>query len=250
MLYILHGSNISKSVEKAHSLINSLRAKKPDATFVKLSSEDWSTSVIEEHLGGQGLFSNKYIILLDRVTENSEAKDQLPEFIEAMHESTNIFIVCEGKLNVELKKIFEKYAEKVVVSDEPVKAFSYGKATSGGANGKKDFNIFALADAFGSRDKMKAWMIYREAIKNGLESESILGTLFWQAKSMALAVNCKSANEASLKPFVFDKSKRYAKNFSKEELDNLLKNIIILYHDGHRGVIDLELATEKMMLKI
>ena len=255
MLYVFHGSLISKSVEKAHALIGSLRAKKPDAAYVKIDADNWDKSILEENLGGQGLFSNKYIVYLDRVTENPVAKEELIEFTKAMKESANIFIICEDKLNIELKKAFEKYAEKVVVSDEKSTGYSYGKvgAESGGMNGsggKKDFNIFALADAFGSRDKIKSWMIYREALVNGLEAESIIGTLFWQTKSMTLAMNSKSASEAGLKPFVYDKAKRYANKYSKIELDNLLKKLITIYHDGHRGVVDMELGIERLMLSV
>lgn len=245
MLYAFHGSLVAKSIEKAHTLLDSLRAKKPDAAFVRVNGDDWDVSIIEENLGGQGLFSNKYIIFLDRVTENDEAKERLVDYIQAMNESANIFIVCEGKLNAELKKGLEKHAQKVVVSDEATAPFSYGKPA-----GKNDFNIFNLADAIGARDPGKAWMIYREAVRNGLNSESILGTIFWQAKSMVQAVNSKSAGEAGLKPFVYDKSKRHAGNYSKEELDRLLTSIISIYHDGHRGIVDQELAIEKMMLRI
>ncbi len=244
MLYVFHGTQISKSIEKAHALIDSLRTKRPDAFYVKIESDGWRNMIIEEHLGGQGLFSNKYIIFLDRVTENSEAKEILASFVPAMQESANIFIVSECKINAELKKTFDKNADKVVISDEAKVPFVYGKSSAS----KNDFNIFTLADAVGGREKMKAWMIYREAIKNGLEAESILGTLFWQVKSMIIATNSKSAVDAGLKPFVYEKSKKHAKNYSKEELNNLLENIIVLYHDGHRGLINMELGIERMML--
>jgi DNA polymerase III delta subunit len=243
MLYAFYGTDIKQSQEKAHKLIDSLRAKKPDAAFEQVSGENWSPAVIENHLGGQGLFSNKYIVFLDRVTENEEAKEQIIDFLPSMNESPNIFIALEGKLNAELKKAFEKSAEKSVVSDE--KAVSrFGT----GSSGTQEFNIFALADAVGTRDPFKAWTIYRQAIDRGLESESILGTLFWQVKSMILAANAKTAGEAGLSPFVFGKSKRYAGNYSRAELERLSSDVITLYHDGHRGMRDLELATERLML--
>ncbi len=243
MLYVFHGTDIKKSVEKAHSLINSLRQKKPDAAFVSIAADSWNSALLEENLGGQGLFSNKYIVFVDRITENSEAKEQLPEFVSAMQESANIFIVLEAKLNAELKKKIEKYAEKVVESDLP----AGGPETTAAAK-KKDFNIFALGDALGSRDPFKAWSVYREAVENGHEPESILGTLFWQAKSIAMAGLANTAAESGLNPFVFGKSKRYASNYSKNEINSLITNLITLYHDGHRGIRDLELATEKLLL--
>ncbi len=239
MLYVFHGTDAPTSGDKAHTLVNSLRTKKPDAAFVHVTADERNSSVIEEHLGGQGLFSNKYIVFLDRITENNEAKEKVVDFISSMKESSNIFIVLEGKLLADLKKSFEKHAEKVVISDEKDMATAFKK---------KEFNIFSLADAVGSRDAIKSWMIYRQAIENGIESESILGTLFWQAKSMVLAREAQKASEAGLNPFVFAKAKKYAGNYSKGELNTLVTRLITLYHDGHRGMNDLELSIESLLL--
>jgi DNA polymerase III delta subunit len=239
MLYSFYGTDITASLKKAQSLIHSLRVKKPDAAFLHISAGDWHPSLIEEHLGGQGLFSNKYIVFLDRVTENKEAKEALPDFLPALNESANIFIILEAKVLVDLKRALEKNSEKTVVSDEAaVSPFA-----------KKDFNIFALADALGSRDRLKSWTIYRQAVDNGIEAEAVSGTLFWQIKSMILARDAASATAAGLSPFVFSKSKKYAMNFKKEELQSLAKEIIELYHDGHRGLADIELGLERLILK-
>jgi DNA polymerase III delta subunit len=240
MLYVFYGSDIAKSSSKALALVESLRSKKPDAAFVRLEAKDWEPSIIEQHLGGQGLFSNKYIVLLDRLSENAEAKEGLGDFIPAFQESANIFIALEGKLNAELKKAFEKHADKTVVSDVAPAAKAFG--------GGGEFNIFALADAIGTRDAFKSWRLYREAIENGIEPENIVGTLFWQAKSMALSKEARSASEAGLSPFVFSKSKKYAATYSEEEMSRLVSDLIILYHNGHRGMNDLELSIEKLLL--
>jgi len=239
MLYIYHGTNTSKSGDKARALADSLRAKKPDAAFVEINSDNWNPTIIEEHLGGQGLFSNKYIVFLNRVADKEDIRDKVIEMLPDMKESSNIFIVSEGKIKADLAKAFEKHGDKVVVTDDPV-----------GAGSRPEFNIFNLADALGARDRFKAWTIYREAIQNGLESESILGTLFWQAKSMALAAEAKSAGETGLSPFVYSKAKKYSSNYSREEIGRLLERLIVLYHDGHRGLVDLELGTEKFLLKM
>ena len=239
MLYVFHGNDIRKGLEKSHNLVNSLRAKKPDATFVSIDADNFNPSIIEEHLGGQGLFSNKYIIFLDRVTENKEAKEILPDFIQAMEESTNIFIILEGKLNAELKKMFEKHAEKVVVCEESVTGDSFKK---------KEFNVFALGDAMASRESFKAWTLYRQAVERGLESESILGTLFWQIKSVKVASHAQNAGDAGLNPFVFGNCKRFARNFSDGELNRYISDLLILYHDGHRGMVDIEIGLEKLLL--
>jgi DNA polymerase III delta subunit len=209
MLYLIYGSDQRAAIAKAHNLVESLRTKRPDAAFVKVEAEDWNVSIVEEHLGGQGLFSNKYIIFLDRVTENVEAKEKILDFIPSMQESTNIFIVLEGKLNAELKRAFTKSAEKVVECEE--KASAEAKSF-----GKGGFNIFALGDALVSRDRFKAWVLYRQAIENGLEGEAIIGMLFWKMKSL----------------------KQYQR----------LLDLITLYHDGHRGKVDIEMGIERLII--
>lgn len=238
MLYVFYGSDIAKSRDKAGALISFLRNKRPDASFIHVDADKWSTSIIEEHAAGQGLFSNKYIVFLDRITENRLAKEEIIDSLSLTQDSSNIFIVLEGKVLSELKKAFDKYAEKVVESEE-IKNTKFNK---------NDFNIFALADAVGARDSFKSWSLYRQAIDKGIESENIIGTLFWQIKSLILAAQSKSAAEAGLNPFVFSKSKKYSSNYSPEELYSLMEKLNTLYHDGHRGLVNLELSVERLML--
>jgi DNA polymerase III delta subunit len=244
MLYVFHGTDTASAVTKATSLVSSLRTKRPDASYVHVEAGQWSPSIIEEHIGGQGLFSNKYIIFLDRVTENAEAKESFAGFVSVMAESTNIFIVLEGKLGAELKKAFEKSAEKMIEVSEKL------KVESGKSKKTEEFNIFALADAVGARDTFKAWSVYRQAVDAGNEPESIIGTLFWQVKSMKLAANAKSAGESGLSPFVFSKAKKATGNYSEGELNSLTEKLISVYHDAHRGVCDAELAVERVMLDL
>ncbi len=245
MLYVFHGTDTAAAADKANALVASLRTKRPDATYVRIDADSWSPAVVQEHVGGQGLFSNKYIVFLDRVTENRSAKEELPDLVSLMKESTNIFIILEGKVLADLKKVFEKNAEKVVVCEPSASA----KAAADKA-GKEEFNIFALGDALGSRDPFKAWTLYRQAVDTGLEPENIIGTLFWQVKSIILAKGASTAAEAGLNPFVFGKAKRYAANYSDAELQGLLKQLTNVYHDAHRGIRNAELAVEGMMLKV
>lgn len=244
MLYVFYGTDTHLAVTKASALVASLRSKKPDALYVRVEADNWISSIIEEHLGGQGLFSNKYIIFLDRVTEDADAKENLSGFAPAMNESANIFVVAEGKLNAELKKAFEKSAEKIVECALPLSSQVQS------FEGREDFNIFALADAVGQRDSFKAWSVYRQAVDSGIEPENIIGTLFWQFKSMNIARGGNSAGETGLSPFVYSKAKRAVGNYSEQELGELTKKFITLYHDGHRGLVDLELGVEQALLSL
>lgn len=240
MLYIYYGTDKEKSTTKARTLVDSLRQKKPDAAFVKINSDDWNAEVLRGHLGGQGLFSNKYIIFIDNPSEKSEVIEELLGFLPAMNESDNIFIISDGKIKADCKKAYEKNAEKVVVTDLP--------SASGKSTAQKEFNIFALADALASRKSGEAWSIYRQAIDNEVEPESILGTLFWQVKCLIVANKTKSVSESGLSPFVYTKSKRGAANYSEQELADLSRKLVEIYHDAHRGLVNAELATERLLL--
>lgn len=204
MLYVFYGSDIAQAGTKARSLVESLRTKRPDAAYEKMDADSWNKNAIEGHLGGQGLFSSKYIIFLDRVAEKAIGKEELPDIVEAMQESPNVFIILEQKPNAELKKVLEKYAEKIVVADKADKT-----------EGKEGFNIFALTGSIGT-DPVKAWTMYRKAIEDGMEPEAVVGVLFWKAKTSGM------------------------KRFARE--------LIVAYHDAHRGLCDLELAAEKCIL--
>jgi DNA polymerase III delta subunit len=240
MLYVFHGTDSAMNADKAHALVSSLRTKRPDATYVRIDADNWNSSAVQEHVGGQGLFSNKYIVFLDRVTEDRAAKEDLIGLVPLLKESANIFIILEGKVLTDLRKAFESYAEKVVVHDRVDTAIAT----------KTEFNVFALGDAVASRNVFTSWNTYRQAVDSGLEPESIIGTLFWQVKSMIVARDAATATTAGLSPFVFSKAKKYASNYSEVELHNLLQQLIEIYHDAHRGIRNSELAIEKVMLRL
>lgn len=236
MLYVFHGEDIKSATEKARKLVSSLRAKKPDAAYVEIDSDNWNPAVLESHLGGQGLFSNKYIVFLNRVCEKAEITESLSGFIPAMKESSNIFIMLESKLNADMTKLVDRYAEKTVES------------TMKTALKKNEFNVFDLAEAFGNKDAVKAWILYRKAMKLGIEAESIAGTLFWQTKSIWISKDASSAIKAGLSPFVFSKAKRMSEKYKKGEIEGVTRAIISVYHESHRGNMDFELGLEKIIL--
>lgn len=244
MIYLLHGADTDKSRAKMHELVDSLRAKKPDAAYFKMDEEHWNQAELEEYCGGQGLFENKLIIVLDHLLDNEEIAPVLLEQIEVIAASPNIFIILEGKLDNDSLKKFVGHAEKVQEFEET----SAQKAAT--AKSKERFNVFSLAEALGKRDRKNLWVLYRRALLENISPEEIHGTLFWQAKSIALARQAKSAREAGMKDFPFSRAKVYANNFSKQESSELLNKLIHMSHDSRRGLLDISLALEEFSLTI
>ncbi len=240
MLYFLYGEDQERARAKTQELIDSLRSKKPDASFVKLEAESFSASRLEEAIGGQGLFENKYIIFIDSVFVSKETKEVFISALQEIAASENIFIALEGKVDkATLTKIEKKSAK--------VQEFSFAKTA---VKKKPDFNIFSLTDAFGSRDKKSLWVLYQKALQHDSAPEEIHGILFWQLKSMLVSFESSSAKEAGLAPFVFMKAKSFLKNFSPDELKNLSKKLVALYSDARRGAVEFEIGLEKFILEI
>lgn len=220
-----------------HVLVDSLVAKKPDASLVAINAENWSESLLPELIAGQGLFERKKIVVLDGLLVESKARDALLGAASDIAASPNIFIVLDGPLLPSAVKQLEKHAVKVQVFDTNRAA-------------EKKFDIFSLADAFGRRDRKQLWVLYQRAKMAGISDEEILHLLFWQTKAIVSAAEAGSANEAGLKPFVFSKASGFLRSWRREECFALLSALLALYHDARRGVRDLETALERFLLHV
>ena len=264
MIYLLHGEDTEKARTKAHELVDSLRAKKPDASFFKIEAAQFSAEKLDELINSQGLFESKYIVLLDRVFENKEAKEQLIGSRKELAESPHIFILLEGKVDKAALTKLEKVAAKAQVFEVGGAGGSSG-GFGGGAGGKgrqfavgetggqfsiSEFNIFSLGDAFGRRDKKELWFLFSKAALRNIPAEEIPGILFWAWKSMALAAASKDAAEAGINPYVFQKSSGFAKNFSANELATMGARLVRMSHDAHRGKTDFDIELERFVLGV
>lgn len=220
MIYLLHGTDVIKSRKKLHTLLDSMFTKKPDASFIRIEVGEFEESRLEEFIGGQGLFSNKYIIVFDNLFSDKNTKNVLIKSLKEISESQNIFIFLEEKLNkTELNK-FDKYAEKI-------QSFEVGHPTS---NLGKKFDIFSLANALGKRDKKNLWVLYQKAKLNNIADEQIHGILFWKIKDIL------STSRKSL--------------YSNQELKKLSNLLVSVYHDTRKGIHEMDNAMERFILGI
>lgn len=225
MIYFFYGTNVNKAREKSHELIDSLRKRKPDASSYKIDIENFDILELDKYIGGQGLFSNKYIVLLDRLCEKKEVKVLYLDRIKEIKESENIFIILEGKIDKATATKIEKKAEKTAIFDLSEKEEREIKSKK-----EEGQNIFEIANALERRDKKSLWIIYRQLIEEGKAPEEIHGVLFWKTKSMLLSGG--------------------ARNWTSEQLMILIENLITVYHEARRGVHDLETGLEALLIGI
>ncbi len=248
MLYLLHGIDQKKTREKLHKLTDSLCAKKPDAGIFILDSDNFSEAKIDELTGGQGLFSDKYIVILDKLLEDKLMKEIVLEKIKEIGKSENVFLMIEEKLDKKTLSKLEKNSEKVLSFELKEKKNIRKFVGNGGEISLGDFQIFSIADAFAERDKKRLWALLQESRIHNIPPEEVHGIIMWSVRSMLIAQDAKSANEAGLKPFVFNKSKRNSGNFKDRELEEISSNLISVYHNARRGIIDMDTSLEQFIL--
>ena len=241
MLYLYHGADTQHARVKARTLIAALLKKKPDAALFRLDDETFSEAAFEEYMGGQGLFSEKYIVFLDKTFSNDKAKEEILMRLKEMEASENIVIILEELLDKKTLTKLEKHAEKSVACN----ATEHTKPKK-----REDFNVFALTDALGEKNKKQLWVLYQKAIRAGKSPEEIHGVLWWQLKTMLSVVVSQDERALKLKPFVMNKAHKFTRNYSEKELKQLSSDFLKLYHEARRGIVGFDVGLEKILLCI
>ena len=236
MLYFIHGNDTDAVLAKGRALVEKLLAKRPDAEVIRVTDESFDPAHVRSLAGTQGLFEKKIIAVLDRVLDADDGA--ILSLLTAFKDSDNAFILLAGEVSAKDAQKVAEHAEKVVACDALARAPG------------REFNMFALTDALGARDRRKLWVLFTRAKRAGASAEEIHGILFWQAKALALAASAKSATEVGMKPFPFSKAKGFLKNFSREEVARLPGDLVTLYHDARRGSVPLDIALERFILAL
>jgi len=247
MIYFYYGTDTDLAKKKANVTIDSLLAKKPDATLIKIGAEEISSERIGELAGGQALFANKYIVYFSKPFENKENKEIILKHIKEIGASENIFIFAEGKMDKAGLAKIEKAAEKVQEFAKPEKPLN--KKQKLAAIGEK-VDFFEFTDALGRRDKKGLWVLYQDALAEQVPSEEIHGMFFWETKSMLLGKKYARAEQAGMKPYPFQKVKEHGRNYKDGELEKFLEKLVDMYHEAHRGNIDFPVALERFILEL
>jgi hypothetical protein len=247
MIYFYYGTDSESARKKAKVTVDALLSKKPDATLIKIGNEDLSQDRIIELVGGQALFSSKYIVYFFNTFANKENKELILKNIKEIVGSDNIFIFAEGKMDKTSLTKIEKYAQKTENFEKPIKSLTKKEKLK--SIGEK-IDFFEFADALGRKDKRGLWVLYQEVLAEQVPAEEVHGIFFWQVKSMLLAKKCKTPEEAGMKMYPFEKSREYSRNYKDDELEKLSSKLIGMYHEAHRGNLDFFVALEKFILEL
>ena len=237
MFYFLYGTDTHKARQKLHELLDLAKKKRPEAELFKITTENWTENQFEELLVSQGLFEQKYTVVLDNVFENKESKSFILERLEKMQNSEQIFLILEGSVDSATLKKIESYAEKVQVFTKPEKQ-------------KESPKVFTITNNLLRKDKKGLWISYIDLITTGIPAEEIHGVLFWQVKNMILASRAQSQIETGLAPFPYKNALTGARNFKESELGEMSSALVNMTHRVRQGDGELAIMLEKWILSL
>lgn len=288
-----------------NELLDFFKTKVSDLGIFKIDGESFDCVKLEEMLRAQALFEKKYIIVCDRVLEDLQARDFVKKNIEKFSSSPNIFLFLENDLEDDVLGLFKRHSQKAqefkpltgvklkkwiqdnvskispAVQEEIIKIcgpdlwcvskeiekyeLSDSKGESFGRPKGLPFNPFAICDAVAEKNNIRAWMLFQQALTNGIDAEEIFWKIWWQIKSLLLvkklqglsldghkgqSLGANLEKETGLHPFVVKKNLSAIHNFSEEELQNYSFHLVKLYHDARRGLEEFPIGLEKFLLNI
>lgn len=233
MLHVFFGNNTIAVRNNAYAF--AMPYEEDGVKLVRIDADSYQAGMIVDVAGSMSLFGEKSIYLIDTPSVSADFYEEVTGLLPALKESANTFVIIESSLLAAPKKLFQKHADSI----EEITA---DKASS--------FNVFALADSLSRKDKKTLWLGLCDAKLTGLSAEEIIGTLWWQLKTLRLASLTRSASEAGMKDFPYTKAKRALSTFKEGEIEALSASLLALYHEGHMGEVDIDFALEKWALTI
>jgi DNA polymerase III delta subunit len=232
MLHLYFGTDSVLIREKALATATTLAGE--GARVTRIESPQYERGMLASLLGATSLFGEREVYVIDTPSADTDFYTEVVAHSAEMGESRNTFIIIEEALLAAERKKFEKYAS-VVVEEKKVAGVR--------------FDVFKMAEALCNRDKKSLWVLLTEAKREGLSAEEIIGTLWWQLKSLRLAAVTNTAAEAEMKDYPYNKAKRAVAGFKPGELESLSLGLLQVYHDGHGGIRNIDEGLEEWVLK-
>lgn len=215
MMYLFHGSDVSRARAKAFAWVAAARAKAPDAAYIRLEGKDITEDAVRSAIATQGLFFSKALILIDDPFADTATGDVVLNLLEVIALSENPIAILAPKLHNARVATLEKHAAKVFKEDaRPV--------ASRGFNTK-------LVNALGMRKGSVLWVEIQKAMRAGDAPEAIHGLLHWKAR---------------------DLMQKGSPVWTPAEARELSVTLIEMVHDARSGDLPLAQALERFALAL
>ncbi|MCL9972007.1 MAG: hypothetical protein NBV63_01185 [Candidatus Pacebacteria bacterium] len=224
---------IGDDVVKAKAAV---AARSAGSEMVRFGEGGLSFAEVGGYLEQRGMFAPAVTLILDRPFESEEGSVLMTEHGDLLVAASAQVFAIVGRVTATDQKKFPKGAS-IETFDLPARFEPEAP------------NSFALVDAVQAGDRKRAWILYRQLMDSGASAEEVHGTLAWAARAVVLAARTKSASEAGMKPFPYDKAKRVARALKPGEAEAQSSALVRMYHEARLGRGTLEDLLEMYLLK-
>ncbi len=241
MLNYFWGDNEIEARRAARVAVASARTSSPEALFIELAGENILLEQLQEVFYSQPLLGGATIVFLDQVFGGSDLNNFVADNLPTLISSPNQFIFFEGKTGAVLAKAIAKAGGEAKEFKLPVTNKQMDPATA---------KLFAVADAFGNRDRKRAWLLYHDARRDEIPAEEAFWKFAWKIKTLLMVETAKVGDVLPLKPYPLAQARGQVKKYKSGELARLSSRLIHLYHDARRGLTDFDFALERLILEL
>jgi DNA polymerase III delta subunit len=230
MLSLYYGTDRTAARNAIHALVANASSV---PTLETITADTYRSGLVSTAIGEQSLFGGETWYLFDTPSTNPEFKSDVLQLLDELAAAPGTYIVLEGVLLAADLKPFKAVTDAI-------EQFTAAKA--------ERINTFALTDALLRRDRRQMWLILQQAVQAGVTEEEIVGVLWWQLKSLLLADRTKTAKEASMKEFTYNKAKRSLGAFKPGEVEQLAARLLAGFHHVRVGKGQLSDVLERWIL--
>lgn len=240
MISYYWGENEVEARRAARAEVAKRRATSPSSPFIELAGENISLEQLQEAFYSRPLLGGATVVFLDQVLCDSNLNNFVTDNLPVLISSPNQFVFSEDKTGGTLAKAITKVGGQAKEFKLPD---NYKQMDP------EAVKLFAVADAFGNRDRKRAWLLYH-ARHDEIPAEEVFWKFAWKVKTLLLVETAQAGSALPLKPYPLSQARRQIKNYKSGELARLSARLVHLYHDARRGLIDFDFALERLILEL
>ncbi len=268
----------------------------PKHHFFRLTPENFNRDLFFGLAKSQTMFGGKYLAAVEESLADKNFGSLILENLPVLAGSENIFVFWERELAADLLEKIKPQAKKIqkfsplsgaklknwikmesenlnfnvsggilenLVQQHGSDLWAISRALETAALGETletakeiDAAMFDLADAFASRDRKRAILLFEKYQKMGVPAEDIFWRLSWQIKTLLTIKNLASQplfeiqKQTGFKEYPIKKALVAGIGFKKEELKKMFGKILTLYHQSRIGAAELDGGIYELLIKL
>jgi hypothetical protein len=233
MFHVITGGTPEQQKKAINAILDTITSP----LIMRAEADTLSVFATKTHLESEtDIFGNTPTLIVYGGLTHKDTSAFFARELPLWHKLPSHTLCIETSITAPIKKILEKQGIIVQALAIPPKKES-----------TRDTTVFAVTDALLTKDKKNLWINYQKALVTTPLHE-IMAVIHWQIRILALVTRGVPAETASIAPFPYKKTVRYAHTYSHSSVLTLLAESTCLIYEL-RTASDPEALVELWLLK-